>query len=78
MRRRLQLAAIVIGRPALLVLDEPFAGLDAEGRAGLLKAIGDASHRGAGVLVAAHDLDLEALASLEPRQVVVGAGPGSD
>ncbi len=73
MRRRLQLGVLALGDPALLVLDEPFAGLDAAGRAGLLDAVRAARDRGAGVLVAAHDLDWDALGPVTPREVTLTA-----
>ena len=73
MRRRLQLGAIVLGKPALLVLDEPFAGLDAAGRQGLLEVLGACAGAGAGILVAAHDLDHDALRPLGPRELMLSS-----
>ena len=55
MRKRLMFAALVLGDAALYVLDEPFAGVDREGRGRMLAAIGAALQRGAGVLLSAHD-----------------------
>jgi len=57
-RRRLNLAAALIGDPDLLMLDEPFAGQDmkrAEDLASLLAEVADA---GKGVLLAGHDPDI--------------------
>ena len=51
------LAAAFTARPTAIVLDEPEAGLDAEGRAMLMVAIVAAARRGAGVLVATHEPD---------------------
>jgi heme exporter protein A len=54
MRRRLALARILLGSPSLVLLDEPYAALDAEGMTlidGLLDAWRDA---GVSVLVASH------------------------
>ena len=59
-RRRLNLAAALIGDPDLLMLDEPFAGQDmkrAEDLASLLAEVADA---GKGVLLAGHDPDIMA------------------
>ena len=57
MRKRLMFAALTLGPAALLVLDEPFAGVDREGRARMLAAIGAALARGAGVLLSAHEAE---------------------
>ena len=57
MRKRLMFAALTLGPAALLVLDEPFAGVDREGRGRMLAAIGAALERGAGVLLSAHEAE---------------------
>ncbi len=57
-QQRVQLAAALVHEPDLLVLDEPFSGLDpvaAETLGGVLRAEAD---RGAGVLFSSHQLDL--------------------
>lgn len=54
-----QKAAIAIGfiRPFdLLLVDEPFVGLDARGKEALLELLDDAAARGATLLVATHEL----------------------
>lgn len=61
MRRRLMLAALVFGNAALYVLDEPFAGLDADSRDRLASFVASRTAAGCGVLVAAHDHDLAQL-----------------
>lgn len=55
MRQRLGLAHAFAGEPAVLVLDEPFAGLDAQARAALRDELRDARHRGTAVLFASHE-----------------------
>lgn len=55
--RRLQLAAALIHRPALALLDEPTAGLDAAARQDVWRRIADLAAAGAGVVVSTHDLD---------------------
>jgi ABC-2 type transport system ATP-binding protein len=55
-QRRLVLALALMGNPALLILDEPTAGLDVESRAVLHKAIQDARARGSAILLATHDM----------------------
>jgi len=76
MRRRLGFAAALTGLlPAgregshLLVLDEPFAGVDAEGRGAMRRLLAAVRKAGAGILVAAHDRDLADLEDLDPRPV---------
>jgi ABC-2 type transport system ATP-binding protein len=71
-RRRLALALAFVGRPDLLVLDEPTAGLDANARAVAWAAVRDAAAQGRSVLLTTHHLDeAEALAS---RAVVMREG----
>lgn len=54
MRQRLALAAAIIRRPALLILDEPANGLDPAGNRGLREALQAVSERG--VLFSGHDV----------------------
>ena len=52
--QRIALARAFFGDPALLILDEPNAFLDAEGETALIAAIKGARERGATILVIAH------------------------
>lgn len=71
-QRRLALAIALARTPRLLLLDEPHAGLDSEGRAVLDEVLAGATNDGRTVLVASHELDrARALAS---REVVLTAG----
>ena len=54
MLRRFGLAQAALGRPDLLLLDEPTAGLDAQGFEVLGRLLGEARARGASVLLASH------------------------
>jgi len=54
LRRRVALAEAMLTLPAVLVLDDPFAGIDASLRATLADAIGEVSTR-AHVVVSGHD-----------------------
>jgi len=56
-RRRTALAVLVARRPELWLLDEPHAGLDAEGRDLVDRLVGEAARAGATVLIASHDHD---------------------
>jgi heme ABC exporter ATP-binding subunit CcmA len=67
-RRRLALGAALVRNPRLLLLDEPHAGLDADGRALLHDIVAAAPGEGRTVLMASHELDLaRALATREVR-----------
>ena len=55
-RRRLHLAAGMIHDPELLLLDEPTAGLDPEGRRLLWTDLGARAARGRAVAIVTHDL----------------------
>lgn len=56
-RRRINIAAAILHRPALLILDEPTVGVDVDARNGLHDVILHLSRSGMGVLLATHDLD---------------------
>lgn len=55
-KRRLQLALALSGDPALVVLDEPTAGVDVQGRAELHDAIRSLRDNGVTVILATHDM----------------------
>ncbi len=58
------MAYALIGEPAVVLLDEPFAGLDPPSRHALRKEIIDARQRGATVVLASHELaEVERLAN---------------
>jgi ABC-type multidrug transport system ATPase subunit len=54
--RRLLLAAALIHRPSLVLLDEPTAGLDAESRQDVWRRIAGLAARGDSVIINTHDL----------------------
>ena len=57
-QQRIQLAAAIIHEPEVLVLDEPFSGLDPIGVDSLSSVLEDFSSRGAAILFSSHQLDL--------------------
>jgi heme ABC exporter ATP-binding subunit CcmA len=79
-RRRVALAALVARRPALWLLDEPHAGLDAGSRALLGELIAEAASSGASVLLSSHEPHLSVpLADRVVSMVggrVIGEEPG--
>ena len=71
-RRRLSVALAFVGRPRLVLLDEPTTGLDVDGRRDLWDAIRRQRGQGATVVVTSHYLEeIEALAE---RVVVMSEG----
>ena len=78
-QQRVQLAAALVHEPDLLVLDEPFSGLDPVGIDDLSAVLAERAHDGATVLFSSHQLDLvehlcEAVAIVD-RGRLVAAGP---
>ena len=71
-RQRLGFAIALVGRPEVLILDEPTAGMDPEARAVVRGLIAEQRAAGVAVLLTSHDLtDVERLAD---RIVVLVAG----
>ncbi|CAN5192753.1 ABC transporter ATP-binding protein [soil metagenome] len=56
-QQRLSLALALVGRPEVVFLDEPTAGVDVAGRQAIREMVGDLRARGVAVLVATHDLE---------------------
>jgi energy-coupling factor transport system ATP-binding protein len=77
-RQRLALAIALAGRmagdelPGLVALDEPTRGMDRARKADLVELIGDLAGRGAGLLVATHDVEFAA--AFAERVVLLGDG----
>jgi ABC-2 type transport system ATP-binding protein len=57
-QQRVQLAAAVVHEPELLVLDEPFSGLDPVAVDTLAEVLAEKAASGVGVLFSSHQLDL--------------------
>jgi ABC-2 type transport system ATP-binding protein len=57
-QQRVQLAAALIGKPELLVLDEPFSGLDPLGITDMAGLLAQQAAAGVTVLFSSHQLDL--------------------
>jgi ABC-2 type transport system ATP-binding protein len=74
-QQRVQLAAALIHDPGLLVLDEPFAGLDPAGVDDMTEILAERARAGVTVLFSSHQLDLvehicEAVAIIHRGRVV--------
>ena len=62
-RQRLGLALALVGRPEVVILDEPTAGMDPEARAATRAIVTDLRDSGVAILMTSHDLtDVERLA----------------
>ena len=72
MLQRLALARALLARPSLLLLDEPFTGLDRGGALALGQRLAAVKAQGAIVLVVTHDL--EAIAEITDHVVVLRRG----
>ena len=71
-RQRLGFALALVGRPEVVVLDEPTAGMDPEARAAIRTIVADLRDSGVAILLTSHDLtDVERLAD---RIVVLDRG----
>ncbi|MBO1754123.1 ABC transporter ATP-binding protein [Allobranchiibius sp. CTAmp26] len=71
-RQRLALAAALVGRPEVVFLDEPSAGLDPHSRLDVWDLVRSARDRGCAVVVTTHSF--EEAERLADRVVVVAAG----
>lgn len=71
MRRRVNVVAATLHRPALLLLDEPTVGVDADARARLHDLLRSLRQQGMGMLIATHDAD-EAAALCDEVAVMAG------
>ena len=72
MLQRLALARALLGRPDLVLLDEPFTALDRAGRALLAGVLLEERDRGAAILLSSHDFD--AILSVCDRVVLLEHG----
>jgi len=71
-RRRVSLAIALARDPRLMLLDEPHAGLDDQGRAVLDEVVRAAPREGRTVLLASHELDVAR--PLATREIRIAAG----
>ena len=72
MKQRLKIACALMGKTQMLILDEPFNGLDPEGKIGisqLLKQLAEAGHT---ILITSHEIDQ--LVQFADRFVVMHMG----
>jgi ABC-2 type transport system ATP-binding protein len=71
-QQRVQLAVALVHAPSLLVLDEPFSGLDPEAVDSLSEVLREQAGRGTAILFSSHQLEL--VERICRRVVIVDAG----
>jgi energy-coupling factor transport system ATP-binding protein len=71
-RERAALAAVLVGGPRLLLLDEPTRGMDAARKRELAATLARLQTEGVAILVATHDVEL--VAAIASRVVLLGDG----
>ncbi len=77
-RRRVALAAMVVRRPELWLLDEPHSGLDTEGRQLVDPIVGEAAAAGAAVMLTSHDIGVAGQLATRTVTMVGGMVVGHD
>jgi len=73
-KRKVALAGALVMRPELLILDEPFEGLDSRARAELVSLLNRRNREGMTVVMSTHDLNL--VAAFADRVYVLSQGQG--
>lgn len=81
-RQRALLALALLHRPALLVLDEPFNGLDPAGRRSFANLLSGLREQGRTVLLSTHDLDeaqrlCDQIAILDGGRIIAAGAPAA-
>jgi energy-coupling factor transporter ATP-binding protein EcfA2 len=71
-RQRAALAAVLPGRPGLVLLDEPTRGMDAAARGALVRLVSRLRDGGSAIVLATHDPELRA--ALADRELSVSGG----
>jgi energy-coupling factor transporter ATP-binding protein EcfA2 len=71
-RERAALAAVLVGAPRVLLLDEPTRGMDAVRKQALVATLSRLRDEGVAILLATHDVEL--VAALASRVVLLGDG----
>jgi cobalt/nickel transport system ATP-binding protein len=73
-KRKVALAGALVMRPELLILDEPFDGLDSRSRTELVTLLNKCNSEGMTIIMSTHDLNL--VAAFADRVYVLAAGRG--
>jgi energy-coupling factor transport system ATP-binding protein len=71
-KRRVALAGVIAMRPKTLILDEPMAGLDPQGRKSILRLVKKLHERGTTIIMVSHSMD--DLSGMARRVAVMNQG----
>ncbi len=71
-KRRVAIAGVLALNPEIIILDEPSAGLDPEGREGILRDLTELSDRGKTIVLISHDM--ESVARTADRLMIINQG----
>ena len=73
-KRKVALAGALVMRPELLILDEPFEGLDTRSRSELVEILNRRNREGMSIIMSTHDLNL--VGSFADRVYLLARGQG--
>lgn len=71
-KRKIAIAGVLVSRPKYLILDEPFASLDFDGRKQLIKTLNDLHKDGTSIIIISHSSDI--ICQLVDRVIVLDNG----
>lgn len=71
-QRRVAIAGVLALNPEILILDEPSAGLDPEGREGILRDLTELAESGKTIILISHDMD--SVARIADRLMIMSEG----
>lgn len=71
-KRKIAIAGVLVSRPKYLILDEPFASLDFDGRKQLIKILNDLHKDGTTIIIISHSSDI--ICELVDRVIVLDNG----
>lgn len=71
-KRKLAIACALVLEPKILLLDEPFAGLDSEGKSNLIKILKEEKKKGTTILLVSHDPNI--LCEIADKIIVLSEG----
>ena len=71
-KRKIAIAGVLVTSPKYLILDEPFASLDYDGKSQLIKMLNDLHLKGTTIIIISHSIDI--ICELTDRVIVLDNG----